>query len=89
MRRFFLAALAVIVSAGALAAAPAADTTAPNATPLRHLVQYDPWSNYGSYGYGWGYRPACPSYYHYACWKDPHGFGHCGCLLDNGRWWLW
>jgi hypothetical protein len=81
-------AAAINLAATPLSAAPAG-TTAINATPLLHPVQYDPWSEYGSYGYGWGYRPACPTSYQYSCWSDAYGFHHCGCLLNPRRWWWW
>jgi hypothetical protein len=86
--------LAVVVSPLGLAptvlsAAPLTSPSRANATPLVHAVQFDRWSNYGSYGYGYGYRPACPVDYHYECWRDPYGFRHCGCLPGDNTVWRW
>ena len=89
MRAVLTAALmtaAIGLGTASLSAAPGGRAAMPNATPLRQLVQ----DNYhGSYTTGWGWRygfnftPACPAHYHYACWPDPYGYHHCGCLLNN------
>jgi hypothetical protein len=82
-----LAALSIGFATPSLRAAPAGGAIAPNATPLTRFAQGDYYGNHG-YGFGWGtgynYIPACPSNYHYACWHDPYGYRHCGCILN---WW--
>lgn len=89
MRKFPLAIAAIIlampIDGAQLSAAPAGNAPQ-NATPLVH-VQGNYYGNYGyglGLGYGYDYKPACPTYYHYDCWRDPYGYRHCGCLPN--RW---
>ena len=83
-----VAAVAAGLGTVSLWAAPTGIAVLPNATPPTQLVQEN-YDYYGSYTTGWGWRygfnftPACPAHYHYACWPDPYGYHHCGCLLNN------
>jgi hypothetical protein len=76
---------AIAIGSVAAAAAPLAGDSMRNASPLTQLAQYDfpPWGAWGTYGYGFGYRPACPVSYVYSCWADPYGYRHCGCVPER------
>jgi hypothetical protein len=69
---------ALVVGSGQLHAAPA-ELTKPTSTPLRPLL-------HAGYYYGW--HPACPEGYYYACRYDPYRYGnpYCACW-PYWNWW--